>query len=98
MFCPPELVNLPARQAVLAAKIPPSVGAITVNKVCGSGLVSVMLADQAIRAGDSRLVVAGGMENMSQLRILMMGCWRRMEIRQPNRSRFDAARWAVVCV
>lgn len=62
----------PARQAALAAKIPPSVGAMTVNKVCGSGLAAVMLADQAIRAGDSRLVVAGGMENMSLAPHLVM--------------------------
>ena len=55
----------PARQAARAAGIPDSVGSFTVNKVCGSGLKSVMLAAQAIRAGDSRLVVAGGMESMS---------------------------------
>ncbi|HEY2411255.1 MAG TPA: acetyl-CoA C-acyltransferase [Pirellulaceae bacterium] len=63
----------PARQAALAAGIPPSVGAITINKVCGSGLAAVMLADQAIRAGDAKLVVAGGMENMSLAPHLMMG-------------------------
>jgi acetyl-CoA C-acetyltransferase len=55
----------PARQAAIHAGIPVSVGATTVNKVCGSGLKAVMLADQAIRAGDAQLVVAGGMENMS---------------------------------
>jgi acetyl-CoA C-acetyltransferase len=55
----------PARQAALAAGIPPSVPAVTINKVCGSGLKAVMLADQAIRAGDARLIVAGGMESMS---------------------------------
>src|SRR4051812_3510030 len=63
----------PARQAAMAAGIPPSVGAITINKVCGSGLAAVMLADQAIRAGDAKLVVAGGMENMSLAPHLMMG-------------------------
>jgi acetyl-CoA C-acetyltransferase len=63
----------PARQASLAAGIPPSVGAITINKVCGSGLAAVMLADQAIRAGDANLIVAGGMENMSLAPHLMMG-------------------------
>lgn len=63
----------PARQAALAAGIPPSVGAITINKVCGSGLAAVMLADQAIRAGDANLVIAGGMENMSLAPHLMMG-------------------------
>jgi len=56
----------PARQAALAAGIPDSVGAFTVNKVCGSGLKSVMLAAQAIRAGDADLIVAGGMESMTQ--------------------------------
>ena len=55
----------PARQAAIYGGLPVSVGAITVNKVCGSGLKSVMLADQAIRAGDAELVLAGGMENMS---------------------------------
>src|SRR5947209_1318784 len=55
----------PARQAALGARIPATVGAITINKVCGSGLATVMLADQAIRAGDASIIVAGGMENMS---------------------------------
>lgn len=55
----------PARQAALHAGIPPEVGAVTVNKVCGSGLKAVMLASQAIRAGDASVVVAGGMESMS---------------------------------
>src|SRR5580765_4891753 len=62
----------PARQAALAAGIPPTVGAITINKVCGSGLAAVMLADQAIRAGDASVIVAGGMENMSLAPHLMM--------------------------
>jgi acetyl-CoA C-acetyltransferase len=55
----------PARQAMLAGGIPPSVSAVTINKVCGSGLKSVMLAAQAIRAGDADAIVAGGMESMS---------------------------------
>lgn len=55
----------PARQAALAAGLPSSVAAVTINKVCGSGLKSIMLADQAIRCGDASLIVAGGMENMS---------------------------------
>lgn len=55
----------PARQAAIYAGIPPSVGAVTVNKVCGSGLKAVMLAAQSIKAGDNRVVVAGGMESMS---------------------------------
>jgi len=55
----------PARQAALFAGLPESTPCFTVNKVCGSGMKAVMLADQAIRAGDARVVVAGGMENMS---------------------------------
>ena len=56
----------PARQAALGAGLPQSVACMTINKVCGSGMKAVMLADQAIRAGDAQVVVAGGMENMSQ--------------------------------
>ncbi|MCI4397666.1 MAG: acetyl-CoA C-acetyltransferase [Acidobacteria bacterium] len=55
----------PARQAALHAGLPNSVAAFTVNKVCGSGLKSVMLAAQAIKAGDASLVLAGGMESMT---------------------------------
>ncbi|HIQ06118.1 MAG TPA: acetyl-CoA C-acetyltransferase [Anaerolineae bacterium] len=56
----------PARQAALRGGIPPQVGAMTINKVCGSGLKAVMLAAQAIKAGDGALFVVGGMENMNQ--------------------------------
>ena len=55
----------PARQAMLRAGLPAAVSAVTVNKVCGSGLKAVMLAAQAIRAGDLRVAVAGGQESMS---------------------------------
>jgi acetyl-CoA C-acetyltransferase len=55
----------PARQAMLAAGLPASISAVTINKVCGSGLKAVMLAAQAIRAGDADAIVAGGMESMS---------------------------------
>jgi len=55
----------PARQAMRYAGIPDRVGALTINKVCGSGLKSVMLASQIIRCEDARFIVAGGMENMS---------------------------------
>ena len=55
----------PARQAALAAGLPVTINAYTVNKVCGSGLQSVMLAAQAIKAGDIHLAVAGGFENMT---------------------------------
>jgi acetyl-CoA C-acetyltransferase len=55
----------PARQAALGAGLPPTVAALTVNQVCGSGLRSVMLAAQAIQSGDANFIVAGGMESMS---------------------------------
>jgi len=55
----------PARQAAIHAGLPGTVPSLTVNKVCGSGLKAVMLAAQAIRAGDEQCVVAGGMESMS---------------------------------
>ena len=55
----------PARQAALKAGIPATVSAVTINKVCGSGLKAVMLAAQAIKAGDKQVIVAGGQESMS---------------------------------
>jgi acetyl-CoA C-acetyltransferase len=61
------LGQAPARQAAVNAGLPTAIPAVTVNKVCGSGLKAVMLAAQAIRAGDARLVVAGGMESMSNV-------------------------------
>ena len=61
----------PARQAARGAGIPDTVGSTTINKVCGSGLKSVMLAAQAIKAGDVDVVVAGGMESMSNAPYLM---------------------------
>ncbi|NNF57886.1 MAG: thiolase family protein [Rhodothermaceae bacterium] len=61
----------PARQAAIHAGIPDSVPCMTVNKVCGSGMKTVLLADQSIRAGDNDVVVAGGMENMSQAPFLL---------------------------
>ena len=63
----------PARQAAVHGGIPATVPAVTVNKVCGSGLKAVMLAAQAIRAGDARLVVAGGMESMSAVPFYVRG-------------------------
>ena len=56
----------PARQASIYAGLSYSTNCLTVNKVCGSGLKSIMLADQSIRLGDSKVIIAGGMENMSQ--------------------------------
>jgi len=55
----------PARQSVIRSGLPDTVPAMTINKVCGSGLKAVMLAAQAIRDGDSEIVIAGGQENMS---------------------------------
>ena len=63
----------PARQAGIYGGVPSSVGATTINKVCGSGLKAVILASQAIRAGDADLIVAGGMESMSKAPYLVDG-------------------------
>jgi acetyl-CoA C-acetyltransferase len=63
----------PARQAAVRGGIPPTTSALTINKVCGSGLKAVMLAAQAIRARDARLVVAGGMESMSNAPYYLRG-------------------------
>jgi acetyl-CoA C-acetyltransferase len=67
------LGQAPARQATLFAGLPVSVGATSINKVCGSGLKAVMLAAQAIRAGDGHLFVCGGMESMSNAPFLVDG-------------------------
>jgi acetyl-CoA C-acetyltransferase len=63
----------PARQAMMRAGVPGTVPAVTINKVCGSGLQAVMQAAQAIRAGDEQLLVAGGMESMSNAPHLVRG-------------------------
>src|ERR1019366_7299653 len=63
----------PARQAALKAGLPDTIAAFTVNKVCGSGLKAVMLAAQAIRAGDADVILAGGMESMSRAPYLLFG-------------------------
>ena len=65
------LGQAPARQAAIHAGLPNTVGATTVHKVCGSGLKTVILASQIIRAGDADIIVAGGMENMSQAPYLL---------------------------
>lgn len=78
----------PARQAAIFAGLPSSVGATTVNKVCGSGLKAVMLAAQAIQAGDGDLFVAGGMENMSRAPFLVEG--RNQELRFGHGRLIDA--------
>jgi acetyl-CoA C-acetyltransferase len=61
----------PARQAAIKGGLPPQVGAMTINKVCGSGLKSVALAAQAIQTGNAEVVVAGGMESMTNAPYLM---------------------------
>jgi acetyl-CoA C-acetyltransferase len=63
----------PARQAAIHGGVPPEVAAMTINKVCGSGLKAVMLAAQSIRAGDQEVFVAGGMESMSQAPLALHG-------------------------
>jgi len=63
----------PARQVALKAGLPDTISAVTVNKVCGSGLQAVMQAAQAIRAGDAELVAAGGIESMSRAPHLLIG-------------------------
>ena len=61
----------PARQAALAAALPTSTPATTINRVCGSGLKAIMLAAAAIKAGDAEIVVAGGMESMNRAPFLL---------------------------
>jgi acetyl-CoA C-acetyltransferase len=68
---PAGIGQAPARQATLGAGLPLSVGATTVNKVCGSGMKTVMLAHDLIKAGSSQVVIAGGMESMSQAPYLL---------------------------
>src|SRR5204862_349245 len=63
----------PARQALIKSGIPASVSAVTINKVCGSGLKAVMLAAQAIKAGDRQCIVAGGQESMSNAPFYVYG-------------------------
>ncbi|MCL5276944.1 MAG: thiolase family protein [Deltaproteobacteria bacterium] len=81
----------PARQAARYAGIPDHVGALTINKVCGSGLKSVMLADQIIRAGDAGLVIAGGMESMSGAPYFLEKA--RSGYRMGNGSLMDSMIW-----
>src|SRR6185295_10188859 len=63
----------PARQASIHGGVPDTVPALTINKVCGSGLKAVVLAAQAIRCGDAQVIVAGGMESMSNTPYLLPG-------------------------
>ncbi len=89
----------PARQAWLKAGFSTAVPAMTINKVCGSGLKAVMLAAQAIRLGDADIVVAGGMENMSQAPYLLPGA--RSGLRMGDASMVDSmirdGLWCAMC-
>jgi len=67
------LGQAPARQAAMRGGVPETVGAMTVSRVCGSGLQAVMLAAQAIKAGDARVMLAGGMESMSNAPYYLRG-------------------------
>lgn len=82
------LGQAPARQAAIGGGIASSVGATAVNKVCGSGLKAVMLAAQAIRAGDSQLMLAGGFESMSRAPHLFAG--RGKEHKHGNQQLTDS--------
>jgi len=61
------LGQAPARQAALEAGMPYEISALTINKVCGSGLKAIMLAAQAIRAGEADIIIAGGQESMTNV-------------------------------
>lgn len=78
----------PARQAMIYAGIPNTVPAMTINKVCGSGMKAVMLGAQSIMTGDSEIVVAGGMENMSLTPHLVSGA--RTGFRMGNQQMIDS--------
>lgn len=78
----------PARQAGMRAGLPDDIPAVTINKVCGSGLKAVMLAAQAIRAGDADIIVAGGQESMSNAPYLLPGA--RTGYRLNNQTVVDA--------
>lgn len=82
------LGQAPARQAAIHAGLPPKVGALTINKVCGSGLKAVMLAAQGIATGDADIVVAGGMESMSNCPHLLRGA--REGLRMGNGTLIDS--------
>jgi len=85
---PAGLGQAPARQAVLGARLPSSVGALTINKVCGSSLKAVGIGAQAILAGDAKIIVAGGMESMSGAPHLLPGS--RMGIRMGHARFIDS--------
>lgn len=81
------LGQAPARQAAIFGGLPTSVECMTINKVCGSGLKSVMLADQAIKCNDAELILAGGMESMSNAPFVLLGL--RNGIKFGNQTLYD---------
>ena len=89
----------PARQAMLKAGIPASVSALTINKVCGSGLKAVMLAAQSIKAGDAQVVIAGGQESMSNAPFYTYGM--RNGVKLGNQTMVDGVikdgLWCATC-
>ena len=77
----------PARQAALGADLPKAVGCTTINKVCGSGMKAVMLANDLIRAGSANCIVAGGMESMTNAPYLLKES--RSGMRMGHKSTYD---------
>lgn len=88
---PAGLGQAPARQASLGAQVPASAGCTTVNKVCGSGMKAVMLAHDIIKAGSAKVVVAGGMESMTNAPHLLNGS--RTGIRYGSAEFLDHMAW-----
>ena len=88
---PAGLGQAPARQAMLAAGIPAAAGATTINKVCGSGMKAVMLGADLIKAGSADVVVAGGMESMTNAPHLLNGS--RTGIRYGSAEMLDHMAW-----
>ncbi len=88
MWFPPGSGQNPARQAALHGGLSSSVGAMTINKVCGSGLKAVALAAQAIQTGNSEIVVAGGMESMTNAPYLLPNA--RSGFRMGNATAVDS--------
>ena len=88
---PAGLGQAPARQAALAAKIPTAAGCTTINKVCGSGMKAIMFAHDLIKAGSASVVVAGGMESMTNAPHLLNGS--RTGIRYGSGEFLDHMAW-----
>ena len=88
---PAGLGQAPARQAALAAKVPTSAGCTTINKVCGSGMKAIMFAHDLIKAGSASVVVAGGMESMTNAPHLLNGS--RTGLRYGSGELLDHMAW-----